>query len=363
MLKISFFSLLASLIISVGLIEVIGKFLSEPTDIERELHFVTSDLYLGWKNREGVAGIFESHQHGFAGHVRFDRLGLRATANPLTPTADDYKILLIGDSTTAGMEVDDHQTFASQLERRLRETGRPVQIFNAGVRGYGADQSLLRLKELLPQLQPHLVIFMASRFSLQQLTTMKNWYRPFSKPAFALANGELELLNSPIEPMDLEEFAYLKYEPSGYTIEKGRAKPSGIARFLRKNSIVYGKLDGLYYSRFLKTPIAAPGGVTEEKKQTFLRLVEEMRKLSPRFLMTGFTVAKGGRVPEYELFQTLATEIRQDFVDIRPQFKPGVNYVFGNDGHWNVEGHTQAARALFTELETRLKTPRLATAK
>ena len=51
-------------------------------------------------------------------------------------------------------------TFASQLEWYLAVDGaREVQVLNAGVIGYGPDQCLLRLKNEVDTLRPHLVIF------------------------------------------------------------------------------------------------------------------------------------------------------------------------------------------------------------
>lgn len=52
------------------------------------------------------------------------------------------RILALGDSQTFGFGVRDGETYAAVLERLLRErTGRPVEVLNAGVPGYGtADQ-------------------------------------------------------------------------------------------------------------------------------------------------------------------------------------------------------------------------------
>lgn len=77
--------------------------------------------------------------------------GLRSNGPQEAPAGD--LILAAGDSYTFGNDVSDSESWPSVLERL---TGRPV--LNAGVFGYGFDQTVLRAEELVPQLHPTLLI-------------------------------------------------------------------------------------------------------------------------------------------------------------------------------------------------------------
>ncbi len=78
---------------------------------------------------------------------------------PVRPNASP-RIVVYGDSNVQARFSRLEDTFASQLERHLAVDGaREVQVLNAGVVGYGPDQCLLRLKNEVDTLRPHLVIF------------------------------------------------------------------------------------------------------------------------------------------------------------------------------------------------------------
>src|SRR5262245_17346754 len=62
-------------------------------------------------------------------------------------------ILAVGDSFTQGWEVDDDETWPSYLEKLA-----DVPVINAGVGGYGTDQIVLRAEQLLPIVQPKILV-------------------------------------------------------------------------------------------------------------------------------------------------------------------------------------------------------------
>src|SRR6185503_7626483 len=61
--------------------------------------------------------------------------------------------LAVGDSFTAGSEVADTETWPAQLEPLIGMPG-----VNAGSGGYGADQIVMRAEELLPLVQPRVLL-------------------------------------------------------------------------------------------------------------------------------------------------------------------------------------------------------------
>lgn len=69
------------------------------------------------------------------------------------------RILIVGDSMTFGHGVSASQSYPEVLESLYREAGRSVDVVNAGVKGYGIDQSYKHFLTRLRCLDPDLVIF------------------------------------------------------------------------------------------------------------------------------------------------------------------------------------------------------------
>jgi hypothetical protein len=81
-----------------------------------------------------------------------DARGLRQNGAP--PRLDaGAPLLLVGDSFVFGDEVDDAGTLPAHLENILA-----APVANAGVFGYGIDQSVLRAERLAPQLHPRAIV-------------------------------------------------------------------------------------------------------------------------------------------------------------------------------------------------------------
>ena len=89
--------------------------------------------------------------------MRFNRLGLRG---PDPDPADSRpRVVVFGDSFVEARYVPEEETFAVRLEGSLTSLGRLAQVWNAGIAGYGPDQSFLRLDAELGELAPDLVVF------------------------------------------------------------------------------------------------------------------------------------------------------------------------------------------------------------
>jgi lysophospholipase L1-like esterase len=70
---------------------------------------------------------------------------------------DSYRILVLGDSFTWGASADYGQGWVDILEREL-EAATPVIVWNAAMPGTGTSQAILTARNLLPLMQPDLVI-------------------------------------------------------------------------------------------------------------------------------------------------------------------------------------------------------------
>ena len=160
------------------------------------------DPWLGWApspNRVWPEG---------SGSYSVNRDGLRATRDySREPSPDTLRIAVFGDSFAEGNEVADEHAWTRHLERRLNQAGVRAEVLNFGVSAYGMGQAYLRWRHLGAAFDPDIVIF---GLQPENLKRNVNVFRqllnppgmPFSKPRFALIDGELSLLNAPALPPD-----------------------------------------------------------------------------------------------------------------------------------------------------------------
>jgi len=91
-----------------------------------------------------------------------NRWGMRDDPVPPRAGADELRIVVLGDSSVYGAGVPREHTFAERLQARLRDEGRPAQVFNAGVPGWSTYQSLGLLRRFAaerdPPLSPDVVV-------------------------------------------------------------------------------------------------------------------------------------------------------------------------------------------------------------
>lgn len=73
-------------------------------------------------------------------------------------TPQTFTILEIGDSSTFGHNLPDADTYPNQLEELLLEKGFDVNVFNAGVSGYGVDQEYIQTLNAVDSIKPSLVV-------------------------------------------------------------------------------------------------------------------------------------------------------------------------------------------------------------
>lgn len=120
----------------------------------------------------------------FSTHIDINSIGLRG---PEITAKKGLRVLVLGDSITAGFEVPFNKTYSARLQDILnKQLNTPVQVINAGVRGYGTDQSYLYYKEKGKNLDADLVLFLHVSNDPLNNITLHRMRRPFGKPAFAL---------------------------------------------------------------------------------------------------------------------------------------------------------------------------------
>ncbi|MDT5349564.1 MAG: hypothetical protein QOH91_2851 [Mycobacterium sp.] len=161
-----------------------------------------ADPVLGWSYRPGATGEFVGPYPlpvTVRSEFRFNSLGLRGPE--LTAVAPGgLRVLVLGDSVASGLEVAENETYSAVAAQLLSQrVGVPVQVINAGVRGYGTDQEWLFYRERLKQLRADVVIDHTSANDPLDNLTLHGMRQRFGKPAFFLgADDTPHLVGQPV---------------------------------------------------------------------------------------------------------------------------------------------------------------------
>jgi hypothetical protein len=192
-LALAFFSLLFTL----ALLEGAARIFKLGTGL-----FWQPDSQLGWVNIPDASG-WESCYGECQIRVTINSQGLRDREIPYEKEASTRRILMLGDSTTAAMQVELEETFVKQLESELNEDTGSWEVINAGVNAYGTDNELLFYRLEGQKYDPDIVflnMYLANDVYNNHPTLELRYGGQSAKPYFTLNDaGELELQNFPVE--------------------------------------------------------------------------------------------------------------------------------------------------------------------
>ncbi|NOT46501.1 MAG: SGNH/GDSL hydrolase family protein [Acidobacteria bacterium] len=166
-------------------------------------------------------------QHESGGYLlRTNNAGFRSERDfVLEKNPDTFRILLFGDSFTAGDGVGNKYRFGDVLESLIPG----VEVYNFGLPGTGTDQQYLVYREIAAKFEHDLVVIavqvenirrVASRFRMSQLASGEKAL--LAKPYFefdesgALSLKGVPVQNTPIRPEELTE------DEQGYVDQGGR---------------------------------------------------------------------------------------------------------------------------------------------
>lgn len=157
--------------------------------------------------------------------------GLRDREHAIKKPEGVFRVALLGDSATEGMQVALGKTYGSILERMLNEQkpaavqGKQVEVINFGCSSYSNGQEMLQLEQQVKPFEPDLVILMYNRGdyieNLRDPNTLKAEPRPYF---YMSADGKLTQDNTIMES------------------NKDSFQPNPSVDFLRRNSRIYGIL-------------------------------------------------------------------------------------------------------------------------
>ena len=117
------------------------------------------DLY-GIAFTPNAEGWNTSLRGEYSTYVKINRKGLRGKEYSYTKAANTFRILVLGDSFTAALQVAEEETFPALLETKLNQiySAPHFEVINAGVVGYGTTNQLDYFKGEGFKYQPDLVL-------------------------------------------------------------------------------------------------------------------------------------------------------------------------------------------------------------
>lgn len=188
---------LFSLLFTLALLEGAARIFKLGTGL-----FWQPDSELGWVNIPNATG-WESCYGECQIQVTINSQGLRDREIPYENESGATRILMLGDSTTAAMQVALEDTFVKQVEADLNQNEGNWEVINGGVNAYGTDNELLFYRLEGQKYDPDVVflnVYLANDVYNNNPTLELRYGGQSAKPYFTLADsGDLELQNFPIE--------------------------------------------------------------------------------------------------------------------------------------------------------------------
>lgn len=273
--------------------------------------------------------------------TRTNSAGFRGTRELEAHRSGIVRLLVLGDSTTFGLGVDEDETYGSHLERMLQaHLNRPVEVLNLGVPGYATAQERLLLQRYYRELKPDLVIvgfFARNSFeapggndivenfyfdSWRQTGHSENNLADLSLPRrtrfWLMMNSNLYRLAEPLFAMPL------KYLLKKFSMESPNRNLERAWAVTETELTLLDRDFGAARTKGVLLWIAFPDDVAEKNKD----VLERVERLG----LQNFDVVD-------------STEWLPDAAR---------NYFLPHDFHWNRLGHERVARGLFEVISSRL---------
>ncbi|MBN2209364.1 MAG: SGNH/GDSL hydrolase family protein [Candidatus Coatesbacteria bacterium] len=187
--------------VSLVLAEIALRVMHPAKEPVSEESFYRHDPLLGWCKVPGQSGwIFHDE---FQVLEEVNSRGIRGPEYPYEKPANEFRILILGDSFSEGYTVGFEKLFSERLKDSLnrRCDGRSYQVINAGTRAFSTDQELLFFESEGRKYSPDIVVLMFCENDVWFNTQLK--YLHYYKPLFRLKDGGLELANVPVPQPDI----------------------------------------------------------------------------------------------------------------------------------------------------------------
>ena len=201
--------------------------------------FLQPDSTLGVKHIPGKRVTWRLE--GYSNDV-LNSQGLRDSEHAIAKPANTFRIALLGDSATEGMQVPLQDTYGKQLESLLSKTSdKNIEVINFGCSSYSNGQETLQLEQQVAQYKPDLVIMMYNRGDYIENIRDPNTLKAEPRPYFHMDDAGQNLL---------QDDTIMKFNAKGF-------EPNAVLDTLRRNSRIYGVLTHTNLALNLNEPLYA----------------------------------------------------------------------------------------------------------
>ena len=346
-----------------------------------------ADPHVGSRLQPGFSAWFTQEGHAF---VRINRAGFRDREHAIEKPADTVRIAVLGDSFAEAVQVPLEETFWSLLAEELRRRGvfgsRNVEILNFGVSGHGTAQQLQMLRHHVWPYQPDIVLL--AFFGGNDVRNNSRELEPDTvRPFFTVVGDRLALDESFLEHPDF------KKATSDWVAWKVRLiNSSRVLQLLRhvKEAFRRPASGAAAFEPGLDDEVYAPPRVQswQDAWEVTDRLLVEMKREveahDAQFVVALVTqaievhpdpniragFAKHMRVDDLSYPQRRLSQLGREhdftvvplaeplaaFAERENAFLHGFPNTVPGTGHWNAEGHRQAALQIADHLDTAWQT-------
>lgn len=276
------------------------------------------------------------------------------------------RILLFGDSHTAGDGVSNGKRFGDRLEELLPGN---VEVFNFGLPGTGTDQQYLAYREFAAGVESDLLLLVVQIENIQRVAARYRYYSDeqgrrvlYAKPYYELRDGRLILCQvppppAPIDPADVPG-------GDGATVDQVARYPA-LSRLVRtvtrsewaKRLLVSSGLKDRLQGVVRYQPVPHYSKASNPAWQVLSAILREWINghPGPALLVPlpfyHYVIGLSDARPYQARFQELAATLSCGYFDPLPALKAHTKEAirqmyFENDGHPTAEGHAAVAAAL-----------------
>jgi lysophospholipase L1-like esterase len=345
-----------ALLLALGTAELVVRlFAPQPVGLSHQ------DRYGLALHYPGITRFLPQYRH----EVSFNRAGLRDREHALTKSADAFRILLLGDSFMEALQVPSDSMLATLMERDLsRATGRPVEVINGGVSGWGTGDELRYLTRYGLDYRPDLVVVAMTLHNDISDNLRRDWY--------TLKDGVL--IDRDPAPMSWFQFkaltikAYLasrfqlwqlarRVRHGGEMQRVGQALQSHVVELFTVPSPPDIALGWRLTDQLL-------GAIRDTSKAAGSQMAVVLLPLRYQLADTTFAAFvreaqmppdKMGMYQPQLMIQRAADSLKIPVVDLLPAFQQWTaagkpSFYLDGDGHWTSPGHRLAADVLVHDL-------------
>lgn len=281
-------------------------------------------------------------------HFRTNALGLRGEEITNKPS-DEYRILVLGGSVTAGTDVEEKEIYVSYLQDSLnKDSKKKFKIINAGVPGYSPFQYLYVLRNIGPKINADMVLL---DFAINDV--LEGRAKPIhidNKPEFRMKDAFLRLdSGQPMQRKIINRITDLPRYTALYTVYFWLKKVV-VRTFAKKEENFFAWMEEELLN---ENPSAFVEQSWEKTKQEVLDIRDMAKSQHAQFAMVIFPLRQQMLTPNgldrpQRIMRDLTEKEGIILVDLLPAFRKEKDNpdIFIDSNHIAPPGHHLVARTI-----------------